>query len=226
MDSKQKQGTERLFRVQAFMPSHPAPPPFDFSAGIAELNSVIDELTAQALAQAAGRRASRAETQRLKRSITVLRMHHLKPVVVIARGSMRAKPGIQAALKVPRSNMPVTRMLQEARAIRNVASEYAEVFTRKGRPEDFLERLDDAIDAVQDSFTRRSEQIGATIAANSGITQSIARGVQAVAQLDSVVTVAFEDNLAVLREWEVAKRVQSLPGGPPTELPVETKVAA
>lgn len=217
MDTKQKQAIESLLRVQAFLTRHPAPAPFDFSAGKDELDGVIDALATQVHAQAAGRRGSRAETVRLKRLIKVLRLHHLRPIVIIAKGSMRTKPGIQAALRIPRSNMPVTKLLQEARAIRSAAEQYAPVFVEKGRPEDFLAQLDAAIAAVKDSFVSRAQQAGATIAANSGISQEISRGRQAVAQLDSVVTVAFEQDDAVLTAWEVAKRVQALPGGPPAE---------
>lgn len=228
MDTKQKRAIESFLRVQAFLARHQAPPPFDFSAGKAELDSVIEELAGQALAQAAGRRSSRAETQRLKRCITVLRMHHLRPIVTIARASMRTKPGIQAALRMPSVKTPATRLLQEARAIRNVANEYAPLFVQRGRPQDFLAQLDAAIDAVKTSQVARAEQSGASIAANAGISQEVARGRQAVAMLDSVVTVAFEGNDAVLKGWELAKRVQPIAAGGPADEPVgvDTPAAA
>jgi hypothetical protein len=215
VDTKQKRAIESFLRVQAFLVSHPAPAPFDFSIGKAEMDGVIDELAAQALVQAAGRRNSRQETQRLKRAIEVLRLHHLRPIVRIAKASKRNKTGIQAALRTPRSNMPVVKLLQEARAIRTVAAQNSELFLQKGRPQDFLAQLDAAMNAVRTSFITRSEQLNASIAANDGITQEVSRGRQAVAMLDSVVSVAFENNDAVLREWEVTKRVQALPGGTP-----------
>lgn len=217
MDTKQKRAIESFLRVQAFLISHPAPAPFDFSIGKAELDAVIDELAAQALVQAAGRRNSRLETQRLKRAIEVLRIHHLRPIVRIARASRRTRTGIQAALRTPRSNMPVVKLLQEARAIRVVAENNSQLFLEKGRPQDFLAQLDAAIAAVRSSFVTRAEQLNASIAANDGISQEVSRGRQAVAMLDSVVTVAFEHNDAVLREWEVTKRVQALPGGTPAD---------
>ena len=207
MDTKQKQAIESLMRVQAFLARHPAPPPFDYAAPKAELDSVIDELGTQALAQASGRRGAAGETQRLKRLVLVLRMHHLRPIVVIARASMRSKPGIQAALRTPRINMPVTKLLQEARAIRNVAKEYEPLFVERGRPSDFLAQLDAAIDAVKVSVSTRSQQLATSIGANAGISQEISRGKKAVAMLDSVVRVAFEQNDAVLLAWDVTKRV-------------------
>lgn len=76
MDTKQKQAIESFLRVQAFLTRHPAPPPFDYAAPKGELDSVIDELGAQSLAQASGRRGAAGETQRLKRLVLVLRMHH------------------------------------------------------------------------------------------------------------------------------------------------------
>ena len=226
MDTKQKRAIESFLRVQAFLVSHPAPAPFDFSIGKAELDSVIDELAAQSLVQAAGRRNSRQETQRLKRAIEVLRLHHIRPIVRIARATMRNKTGVQAAMKTPRGNMPVVKLLQEARAIRVVAEQNAPVFLQKGRPQDFLAQLDAAIAAVRQSFVARTEQLNASVAANDGISQEVSRGRQAVAMLDSVVTVAFENNDAVLREWEITKRAQPLPMGPDDEQDVEPLAAA
>jgi hypothetical protein len=214
VDTKQKRAIESFLRVQAFLISHPAPTPFDFSTGKSELDAVIDELAAQSLVQAAGRRNSRQETQRLKRAIEVLRLHHLRPIVRIARATMRNRTGIQAALRTPRGNMPVVKLLQESRAIRMVAEQNSSVFLQKGRPQDFLAQLDAAIAAVRTCFVTRAEQLNASIAANDGITQEVSRGRQAVAMLDSVVSVAFENNDAVLREWEITKRAQALPGGP------------
>jgi hypothetical protein len=213
MQARQKQLIESYQRVQAFLEANPAPAPASYGGPLDMLQSVVAELSDHSSEQIVGGRLSQAELRRQQSLCAKLRDHHLRPIVAIAKAEMRDLPGIEKALRLPANTLGVTKLVAEAEAIRKVAEQYKEAFVKNGRPADFLDQLDGATEAVNQSTMGRAKNLGRQVGAKAGIAQQARRGRDAVVMLDTIVRVVFEGNDPVLRAWEVAKRVRSMPGG-------------
>lgn len=213
MQGRQKQVIEAYQRVQDFLAAHPVPPPWSYGLPQALLDDVVARLTDHSTDQVAGRRLSRAETQRQKALRKALREAHIRPISKIAKASVSETPGIQKALVMPAPRLHTTKLIAEAKGIRDAIAGYAPVFVKKGRPDDFVESLDAAIEQLRQSQLGGARNVGKKVGAKAGLKDEIRRGRDAVEMLDAIVTTAFASNGDVLARWRIARRVQGLPGG-------------
>lgn len=213
MDKRQKQAIDAYRRVQRFLVSNPVLSPASYAKPKEMLDGVIARLTELSVAQVDGKRESVAETQRLASLVRKLRDRHLKPLVALARAHIADKEGIEKVLKLPNGALAPLYQLAEARQMRDAARRYATEFVKFGRPEDFIEQLSAAIDAVENALGGRAAQAGTHIGARAAIEAELRLGRQVVEVLDTIVNVAFEDDVKSLAAWRAAKRIQALPGG-------------
>src|SRR5947207_15571367 len=112
--------------------------------------------------------------------------------------------------------------------MRAAATPYAPGFIEAGRPEDFLEQLDAAIEALRQSVLGKARTTGKHIGAKAGIGDEIKRGRQAVDNIDTVVKAAFRGKLDILAKWQAAKRLrlQAHAGPAPVAAPAVAPVPA
>ena len=211
MQLKWKKQIDALHRVQVFLGARPVAAPASYAEPKEILDDVIAKLRDYATSQVSGQRLSQAEKERQEELVRRLREHHLRPIAAIAKATLSQSPGIVRALRMPAGNLGVFGLLSAARSIRTSIGLYQPVFVRNGRPADFLEQLDAAIAALGESVDGRGGYVRRHVGAKAGIQKELKRGRRAVEMLDSIVRVAFEGNDMVLAEWEIAKRVQSLP---------------
>lgn len=211
MQLKWKKQIDALQRVQVFLGARPVAAPASYAEPKEILDDVIAKLRDYATSQVSGQRLSQAEKEKQEELVRRLREHHLRPIAAIAKASLSQSPGIGRALRMPAGNLGVFGLLSAARSIRTSIALYEPVFVRNGRPADFLEQLDAAIAALGESVDGRGGYVRRHVGARAGIQKELKRGRRAVEMLDSIVRVAFEGNDVVLAEWEIAKRVQSLP---------------
>jgi hypothetical protein len=213
MQARQKQVIEAYQRVQDFLAGNPAPPPASYGTPKQLLDEVVARLTDHSTDQVAGGRLSRAETQRTKSLRNTLRELHLRPISKIAKASLRDAPGIERALKMPAPQLSTTQLVAEANGMRDAVAQYSPAFIKNGRPEDFIAKLNAAIEELRQSILGRARNVGKKVGAKEGMSQEIQRGREAVEMLDAIVTTSFASNRDVLAKWRIAKRIQSVPGG-------------
>lgn len=216
MLARQKQVIEAYQRVQDFLAAHPAPAPASYGVPKQMLDEVVGRLTEHSTDQVAGRRLSRAETQRQKKLRAVLREQYLRPLSKVAKASLPDAPGIDKALVMPAPQISSTKLIAEAQGMRDAVASHQAVFVRNGRPENFLEQLDAAIEALRQSQLGRARNVGRGVGAKAGLKDEVKRGRDAVEMLDAIVTTSFVSNPDVLAKWHLARRIQALPGGPST----------
>jgi hypothetical protein len=230
MLSQQNEAIAMYQRVQDFLRENP---PAGASAGYAVQKKVLDDviarLTDHSTDQVAGRRLSRAETQRQKALRRKLREEHLSPLAQIARATLPDVDGIGQALRLPDDNLATLKYVAEAKGMRSAATPYAAAFIEAGRPENFLEQLDAAIEELRQSVLGKARTKGQHIGAKQGLGNEIKRGRQAVDNIDTVVRAAFRGKMDVLAKWHAAKRLRLQPrsAGGAAEVPaVAAAVAA
>ena len=94
-------------------------------------------------------------------------------------------------------------------------------FLKHEMPADFIERLTQLIAAFEKVSTEKASAVGAHVTAKIAMDESVARGLQAVRQLDVVIRNKFNGDPAMLANWtrasHVAYRIRNnAPEPPPT----------
>ena len=213
MQARQKQAIEAYQRVQDFLTANPPPESAGLTVQKKILDDVVAKLTDHSNEQVAWRRLTRGETQRQQSLRTILRERHLAPIAQIARATLADAPGIEKALKMPKSNLSTMKLAAEGAGIRTAIAKYESAFVESGRPADFLTQLDQVIAALRESVVTRARGFGRTAGAREGIDKELRRGRKAVELIDTIVKTAFVSDSDVLLKWRMAKRVQASPGG-------------
>jgi hypothetical protein len=213
MQVRQKQVIEAYQRVQDFVAGHPVPPPGSYGEPKAMLDEVVGRLTDHSADQLIGARFAKAEKQSEATLSKELREQHLRPISRIARAVLRGSPGIDRALHMPEPMLTTTKLIAEADAFRAAAVLYEETFVKKGRPADFIARLDAATEALRGAFRGKARNVGKKAGAKAGLKSEIVRGRDAIELLDAIVTTAFVGDAEVLAAWRSARRVRAVAGG-------------
>lgn len=211
MQSREKRSIEAFQRVKAFLEVNAVPATGGFAEARATLDDVVARLTELAAAQVFGGRLTRAERVRVAQAVRRLRNHHMKPIATLARGQIEASPNIAQALAMPRAGLGVVNLLAAAEAMKDAAELYQETFIGAGRPQDFLEQLDQAMRAIEEAADGQARTLVTRIGARAGIAQQLRRGRRAVEILDPLVKIHFEGNDAALAQWRSARRVHAVP---------------
>ena len=229
MQAREKRIIEAFQRVKTFLEVNPAPSTAGFTEAKAMLDDAVSQLAELSSAQVFGVQLTRAERARLAEAKRKLRHHHMKPIVTIARAQIETTPNIAKALSLPPSGLGVVNLVAAAEAMKDAAALFPETFVTAGRPQDFLEQFDQAIQAVEDAAVGKARTVGTRIGARAGIAQQLRLGRRAVEILDPIVKIAFERNDVALAQWRSARRVHAVPVffvSDPAPQPVETEAPA
>ena len=215
MQIKQKQAIEMFLRVHDFLGANPPPTSQGYTVQKTTLDDIVSKLTDHSTDQQAGRRLSRAETQRQKALRRKLREEHLGPIAQIARAMLSDAPGIEKALKLPSDSLSILKLVAEANAMRQSIALYAPVFVDAGRPDNFLEQLDAIIEELRDSLLGKARSVGTHVGAKAGLEKEIRRGRRAVQVIDTIVRASFRGKSDTLATWRAAKRIRQIASNAP-----------
>ncbi len=214
MLKEQTKVIESCAQVLVFADEHlPSGPP-EYASARAMLEDAMQKAREYASVQLSGPALSRAELRRQQQLIRRLTDRFMRPIVTIARS--QAEPGaddpMSAALRMPRSRLSVTKVLQAADGMIEAATPFVSVLVANGLPADVLDRFREARNELLAVPGQRALLTLSHVGARQGLKVQLRRARLAVHRLDAIVRVAFEGNEAVLAEWRKAKRVHQLPG--------------
>lgn len=213
MLARQQQSVEAYERVQDFLSANPPPPGTSYGRPKAMLDEVVARLTEHRTGQVAGARLSKAERNRERALRRTLRELHLRPISKIARALLADRPGIDKALKMPAPRLGTTKLIDEANAMADAVRAHASTFVENGRPEDFLQRLNVAIEDLQGALLGKARWRGTKVGATAGLAEEVRRGRSAVELVDAMVTTLFAGDDERLAQWRSARRVRGVQGG-------------
>ncbi|MFL5616316.1 MAG: hypothetical protein ACJ796_21800 [Gemmatimonadaceae bacterium] len=146
--------------------------------------------------------------------------HHMRPVATIAAAHLRDVPGFKA-LQLPRGNVKVAVLVQDATAMAETARAYQQVFVQNGRPENFADALVAAAGAVRASIDARAQDIANRAGARDGLKATASRAHLVVRLLDAQVKSALEGDPKALAGWKSVKRI-----GRGKVVPIEATIPA
>lgn len=215
MEKKQRQLMDSLVRVRSFLEAHPAIGALSYADARETLDDVIGRVDGHAGHQILGRELSRAESRRQQEQVSVIYDRHIRPIVMIARAQIQpdADVGLPAGLRMPKADLPPTRLLAACSAMIEAARPYEAMFVAKGLPADFLAQFEAAREKLTTMRGNRAVQVRRHVTARAGLFVELRRGRLAVAQLDGIVRASYRGDFMTLSAWRHTKRVHHVPGG-------------
>jgi hypothetical protein len=227
---------QSLRAVAAFLDANASAFPNVVASGSRKrLDEIIAALSNHVATQSGSELASQGATRTHHALRRALVRDHMTPVARIARLERAALP-VLTPFRIPNARPTAERLAAAAYGMAEAAAEYSTVFVAAGLPDDFIERLTAAADAMLASLDDRTQSRGARGGATQGLKTRLAEGRRIVAVLDALVTTALRDDPALLASWNVVKRVkhhgartESSPWHPPSVneyIPLTAEAAA
>jgi hypothetical protein len=198
--------------------------PVDDSGARKSLDTLIQELTTQAVDQDAGRVTSRGETSLQASLRNALREFHMKPIATIARARLRDVPEMRSFM-LPRKTTPSLRLVAMAGGMADAAAKHSAVFIDRGLPQDFIAQLTTAADALNQSLDTRAKSYGRSTGATTALSALAKQATSVIKELDVLVSPKLVRNDRLLGEWRTAKRIRRKTG-PATGSTTSTPVTA
>lgn len=196
------------------------------------LDALVDDLTSLVAAQAAATSGAQGATQHLHALRRRLIEDHLAKIVTIARAELSEAQG-RAQFRLPRRSDPVERLALAARGIALAAEKYAEVFITAGLPENFVDQVNEAADALINTHTARAQLRAHVAGTTNTIRVRLAQGRRITQVLDSFVRSATRDDDTLRVSWVAARTIPAMPsrrrlrsGAPDAALERETMATA
>jgi hypothetical protein len=132
---------------------------------------------------------------------------HLLPIALIARTTKPPLSGLEQ-LRRPRGKPTAQQLETAAHAMAEAATPYSETFIAAGMPEDFLDRLRRASDAMMDELRARAQERARHRVATEALRAGLASARRMVNVLDAFVRSACEHDNGVLAGWTTVTHVR------------------
>lgn len=214
MKSSETSRFDMFTRVRDFGLAHAGAFPASSLGGqlFAELNTIIETLNTQAVAQSSGLHASQQNTEG-KSAIRDALHAEMDMMTRTARGMAIDMSGLDNKFRLPRSRGDRA-WLTAAQAFHTDALPLKDEFIAHEMPADFLETLAALITDYEQSLTSRHQSTEKHVAASAAIDTGIEQGMVVVRKLDSIVRNKFHNDPATLAAWASARHVERVPRKP------------
>lgn len=207
MDSKEQKRFEMFARVRDFGAVRRG----DFPVGSlgAELFAIVEDVARELSSAAGDRSRKKADLRRKYGSKSEARealRDHLSTLSRTARVMANRMPGVEDDFRVPKMPNDVM-LIATARAFLAAAEPLAATFQRYELPSDFLDRLRADIEGFEDAVRDRNLAADGSLQAGAVIDDGVARGMNAVRELDVIVRNRYRDDAATLEAWTRASHI-------------------
>jgi hypothetical protein len=233
MESRQGNMLQSLRAVEDFLATNAATLGEIVNTGTRkQLATLIDALNATVAEQAGSSVIAQGSTRRYWALRQALERDHMAPIARMARTEMPLAPEVEA-LRMPRSNWAAERLAAAAHGMAKATEPFRAGFVEAGLPDDFVERLTAAADAMVHALSDRAQDRGRLRGATKGLQRTLASGRRVVQVIDALVASKLSDDPALVANWKQVKRVrhvpvraQAEPAPTPVVLPIDAKLAA
>ncbi|HEY9231134.1 MAG TPA: hypothetical protein VIS78_03285, partial [Blastocatellia bacterium] len=199
-----------LTRVRDFGAQHAA----RFPAGkfaeqlMTQINDAVEELTAQVTTHVASTGQARQGTSSKAAARAALH-EDLEVINRIANGLALEITGLNDKFRMPRGGDHD--WLTAARAFAADALPLKDEFVRYGLPADFIDDLNADIAAFEQATAARNQSLQQQVASRAAQDETLARGLQALKQLDILMRTVLRDDVETLSAWLAASHVERVP---------------
>ncbi len=170
------------------------------------LDEAVTTLGESDVTQAGSKRAVAAQVAKERVLRNALKVNNMRPIATVAAAQLRQVPEF-LALKMPPVRTTSRALVASAGAMAEAAATYSATFVDAGLPTNFLTALNSSRDALNSAINSRSTTKSTLTGATASIAAEASRGRQAVKVLDSLVEPLIAGNVALLTQWQTAKRI-------------------
>jgi hypothetical protein len=191
-------------------------PPLRLTEAADRLHVAVSSVHEASQEQIAAKNARAPAGASIQRAKTVLLRKHLHPIAADGLQLFAGLPGIEDALRVPRSKDTPAALLKAAERVRRVAVEHEQEFiTQRKYDEDFLEQFDESVQALDlavrlDKAAARARYTLTT----REVKECIGNVRRALDVLDTTMRAVYLDDKKTLALWRHAIRVPARRGRP------------
>jgi hypothetical protein len=204
MEREQKAFLDRLTRAQRYFDRHArAVGTVNQSQARTALDEIVRSVKVHYAAQRAAAAASAWHVECRQAARTTLRYEHLRPIVAVARG-IAPRGSALATLRVPPKHCSDKQLLRAAARAALHAGANKQLFLDQCFPDDFVQRLVAATDAVRETRIEREVSRPANAGTTRTISALISRGRKLARVLDALVLVRIGRNARLAAEWRAA----------------------
>ena len=211
MDKKQSRALTALYAADVFLELHAAKLP-QVSANVARerFRRTLAELIWHVQTQAGAPLMAQGLTRLKHAKCRALLRDHMVKIARIAKAERCTVPAL-AALKMPRGKPGITKLLDRATGMAVIAEEHRDVFIARGCKPTFVKDLRDAMTAIVETLTTRTQRWGDRAGATKGINAVLQRCRDDLGILDGFVISEVHDDAALLAAWKSVKRAPRPP---------------
>lgn len=211
MDAAQRRKFDRFEREEVFLQDNIAdfPPASPGGKALAELSAVISEIRTLDAQQVSGTSSSRQHIGVKDEEVDAL-TQLIRNMNRAANAFEDEIPGSDLKFRLPR-NRSEQNILATARAFRADAEPLKAKFIEYGLPDDFLDKLQALIEAVDERSAAADSAGEQRSGATGGLIDVIRKGMSISRRLDSIVRIKYENNAARLAAWTTASHLQQAP---------------
>lgn len=173
---------------------------------IGQLIAQIENASAQ---QSSGGRAAQEATASKSLAREEL-LEDLNRISRTARSMRRTMPGLEEKFRSP-GRLGDQELLTLARAYATDALPLKSEFIQRGLPENFLEDLNQDIEAFEEAITRQTQGGSAQVSATATIEDLAAQGMETLRELDPIMRNIFDNDAATLAAWTSARHIERAP---------------
>ncbi|HEX9959444.1 MAG TPA: hypothetical protein VGB00_00760, partial [Pyrinomonadaceae bacterium] len=219
MKDSQRRKLEKFEREEVFLNDNIAdfPPTSPGGKALAELSAVISQIRAFAAAQVSGAGSARQHFGVKDEELDAL-MRLIRNINRAANAFEDEIPGSDLKFRLPR-NRSEQNILATARAFLADAEPLKAKFIEYGLADDFLDKLQALIDAVDERAAAADSAGEQKAGATGGLLDIVRKGMSISRRLDSIVRIKYEDDAARLAAWTTASHLKKAPEKPADEQP-------
>lgn len=215
MNQAQQARAQAFQRAQTFLTTHADTlGSVTTAAAHTTFAGVVTAIAAQAAAQYGALEAATGYTQLRDQLRETLRFVHMRPIADIARTALAGAPDI-VQLRLPPTEMKDARLIEAGTAMATRSAPYKDTFTAYGMPDDFVEQLQAATEAVRKAVADRAAARNTLVFATTDLEYQLMLGRNALRVVDSLVVAQLRStNPVLIAAWNQAKHVIAKPGVP------------
>jgi hypothetical protein len=206
---------ERLATMQSLLTVHERELPTVSRGNVRdELDEIVRALAQEHATQLGVAMRGTSQTAVVRRLKEDLRICHIAPIIAVA---LSKRPGIPMVpvLRLPRKNAPTSELCMIAAGIVSGVAGNLEFFRKQEFPDDFIEQLLAAADAVRAAENEAASVRLEGVAATRSIAALVKRGRQVASVLDALVFVNTAGNRILRAEWRAMTALRRVPPGRP-----------
>lgn len=180
------------------------------TAVLAELDDVIERMTAEAERQDSNAHLAKIGTRQVAALAQSLRLDLVRPVLRLVRrvapDALTTAGSALVSLKLPKGEDRQA-LITAANAVYQTAKQYEAKLTAAGLPKDHLAKLLVASDALRDAMDTRAQRVLERGAAATTTAAQGRRSMEIVHLIDALVVPLLRGDAGKLRAWGAAKRL-------------------